>query len=388
MTRPRVADRGAAVAIGNFDGVHPGHQAVIAEAGGIARGLHIPHAVLTFEPHPFGVFKPDAPPFRLTPFRAKARQIETLGVDLLFAIHFDLDFAKHEPADFVDRVLIEGLGARHVVVGYDFVFGRGRRGNSGLLKELGARKGFGVTVVEADIQPRRRGLFLDPHPRAVDQGQAARGGCAARPFLGDRRAGRARRGRTRAASGLPTANLPLADYLRPAAGIYAVYAGIEAEGRTDWHDGVAYLGRRATLGAGELRLEAHLFDFSGDLSAAICAWPWSNSCAPTRSSGASTPSRRSSPATLTMARAALAGAGPAPRLTAHRHLPMTKPMNEKADPDSGKDYRSTVFLPETDFPMRGELPKREPALLERWQKIGLWRRQRAGRQGPPEIRPP
>ncbi len=118
-------DRGAVVAIGNFDGVHPGHQAVIAQAGGIARGLHIPHAVLTFDPHPFGVFKPDAPPFRLTPFRAKARLIETLGVDLLFVIHFDLDFAKREPAEFVDRVLIEGLGARHVVVGYDFVLAGG-----------------------------------------------------------------------------------------------------------------------------------------------------------------------------------------------------------------------------------------------------------------------
>jgi len=257
-------DRGAAVAIGNFDGVHPGHQAVIEEAGGIARGLHIPHAVLTFDPHPFGVFKPDAPPFRLTPFRAKARHIETLGVDLLFVIHFDLDFAKREPADFVDRVLIEGLGARHVVVGYDFVFGRGRRGDSGLLKELGARKGFGVSVVEAISSPggavysstRIRELLTKGKPRAAAEllgrfweieGRVERGEGAARGL------------------GVPTANLPLADYLRPSAGIYAVYAGIEDGGRTDWHEGVAYLGRRATLGAGELRLEAHLLDFSGEL---------------------------------------------------------------------------------------------------------------------------
>jgi len=257
-------DRGAAVAIGNFDGVHPGHQAVISEAIGIARGIHLPHAVLTFEPHPYGVFKPDAPPFRLTPFRAKARQIETLGVDLLFAIHFDLDFARREPEDFVDRVLIEGLGAHHVVVGYDFVFGRKRRGNSGLLKELGARKGFEVSVVEAIANPggavysstRIRELLTNAKPReAADllgrfweiEGRVERGEGHAR-FLG-----------------VPTANLALAEYLRPSPGIYAVYAGIEAGGQTDWHEGVAYLGRRATLGEGELRLEAHLFDFSGDL---------------------------------------------------------------------------------------------------------------------------
>jgi len=257
-------DRGGAFAIGNFDGVHPGHQAVISAAGGVARGLHVPHAVLTFEPHPFGVFKPDAPPFRLTPFRAKARHIETLGVDLLFAIHFDLDFAKRSAEEFVDQVLIEGLGARHVVVGYDFVFGRGRRGDAGLLTAQGAQKGFAVTVIEAIASPggavysstRIRKLLSEGKPREATEllgrfweieGRVERGEGVARGL------------------GMPTANLPLADYLRPSAGIYAVYAGIEAEGRTDWHEGVAYLGRRATLGAGEMRLEAHLLDFSGDL---------------------------------------------------------------------------------------------------------------------------
>jgi riboflavin kinase / FMN adenylyltransferase len=257
-------DRGASVAIGNFDGVHPGHQAVIAQAGGIARSLHVPHAVLTFEPHPYGVFKPDAPPFRLTPLRPKARQIETLGVDLLFVIHFDLDFAKREPADFVDRVLIEGLGARHVAVGYDFVFGRGRRGDAALLKAEGARKGFAVSVVEAVASlggavyssTRIRELLTQGKPREAAE------------LLGRfwEIEGRVERGEGEARGlGVPTANVALADYLRPAAGIYAVYAGIEAGGQTDWHEGVAYLGRRATLGAGELRLEAHLFDFSGEL---------------------------------------------------------------------------------------------------------------------------
>jgi len=257
-------DRGGAVAIGNFDGVHPGHQAVISAAGGVARALRAPHAVLTFEPHPYGVFKPDAEPFRLTPFRAKARHIETLGVDLLIAMHFDLDFAKIGAEDFVDQILIAGLGARHVVVGYDFVFGRGRRGDSGLLRDQGAKKGFEVSVVEAVANPggslysstRIRKLLTEGKPRE------------AADLLGRfwEIEGRVEHGEGNARGlGVPTANLPLADYLRPAPGIYAAYAGIEADGQTDWHEAVAYLGRRATLGAGELRLEAHLLDFSGDL---------------------------------------------------------------------------------------------------------------------------
>lgn len=258
------ADRGGAVAIGNFDGVHPGHQAVIAAAGGAARALHASHAVLTFEPHPYGVFKPDAAPFRLTPFRAKARHIETLGVDLLLAKHFDLDFAKLSAEDFVDQILIAGLGAKHVVVGYDFVFGRGRRGDSKLLKAQGAQKGFEVSVVEAVASPGGS-LYSSTRIRQFLTGAKPR---EAAELLGRfwEIEGRVEHGEGHARGlGVPTANVPLADYLRPSPGIYAAYAGIEGEGKTDWHEAVAYLGRRATLGAGELRLEAHLLDFSGDL---------------------------------------------------------------------------------------------------------------------------
>src|SRR5205814_2885868 len=113
------ADRGSVVAIGNFDGVHLGHQIVIGRTAEIARGLGARLAVLTFEPHPFQVFHPEAPPFRLTPFRANARYLEALGVDLLLVLPFDLDFSKVAAAEFVRRLIVESLHARHAVVGYD-----------------------------------------------------------------------------------------------------------------------------------------------------------------------------------------------------------------------------------------------------------------------------
>ncbi len=141
------AARGAVVAVGNFDGVHRGHQAVIAAAKAAARAASAPFAVLTFEPHPRSVFQPGAPPFRLTPFRAKARALEDLGVDLLFALHFDLDFARKSAEDFVADALVAGLGVLEVVVGYDFVFGNRRRGTPDLLKAEGQKHGFAVRVV-------------------------------------------------------------------------------------------------------------------------------------------------------------------------------------------------------------------------------------------------
>jgi riboflavin kinase / FMN adenylyltransferase len=142
------AGRGAVVAIGNFDGIHLGHQAVIGVAGRLAKEAGAPQAVLTFEPHPRSVFQPGGVPFRLTPFRVKAQLLRQLGVDFLFDLRFDLALASHSAEDFVRSVLVEGLGIRHAVVGYDFVFGNRRRGTAALLTEMGSELGFGVTTVE------------------------------------------------------------------------------------------------------------------------------------------------------------------------------------------------------------------------------------------------
>jgi riboflavin kinase / FMN adenylyltransferase len=253
--------RGGAVAIGNFDGIHLGHQFVIARAGVLARTLGAPHAVLTFEPHPRSVFQPGLPPFRLTPFRVKAELLRSLGVALLYNLHFDLAFAALSAEDFVRQVMVGGIGLREAIVGYDFVFGHRRRGDAALLTRMGAALGFGVTVVEPVQQgseiyssTRIRDLLVAGKPR-----EAA--ALLGRPWEIDGRVEQGdRRGRT---IGFPTANIELADYLRPAAGVYAVRAAIGRDG--PWHDGVANLGLRPTFDGSDLRLEVHLFDFAGNL---------------------------------------------------------------------------------------------------------------------------
>ena len=258
------ADRGSVVAIGNFDGVHLGHQIVIGRAAEIARGLDAKLAVLTFEPHPYQVFHPEAPPFRLTPFRAKARHIEALGVDLLLVLPFDLEFSKLAADDFVRRLIVETLHARHAVVGYDFHFGHKRGGTPDVLRQLGERLGFGVTVV-APLGAAGGTVYSSTRIRQdLAEGRAREAAVLlGRPFeiegrveMGDQR------GRT---IDFPTANLRLGDYLRPAGGVYAVRVEILEDEPRRWRDGVANLGTRPTVGGTDLRLETHLFDFAGDL---------------------------------------------------------------------------------------------------------------------------
>ena len=255
------AVRGGVVALGNFDGVHLGHQAVIGTALARAKNHGAPAGVMTFEPHPRSVFTPDQPPFRLTPFRIKARLIETLGVDFLLMQHFDKAFAGHTAEQFIEEVLIKGLGVRAVVTGHDFRFGKARAGNVEMLR---GRPEFETVTVDAqggsDGQVYSSNLIrqnlLEGRP---DQAAALLGRAweiEGRVETGDQR------GRT---IGFPTANIHLGDYMRPAVGVYAVRAGIDQGADTVWHDGVANLGRRPTFEKQDVILEAHLFDFDGDL---------------------------------------------------------------------------------------------------------------------------
>src|SRR5262249_11593958 len=147
---PAAADyaRGAVLAMGNFDGLHKGHAALIAEAERLARARGAPSAVLTFEPHPRNVFLPGCEPFRLTPFRVKEREIARLGVDLLFIQHFDAEFARQSAEAFIAEVMVGAIGTVHVVVGHDSTFGNRRRGTPDMLRAKGAEAGFGVTVID------------------------------------------------------------------------------------------------------------------------------------------------------------------------------------------------------------------------------------------------
>ncbi|MBB6254678.1 bifunctional riboflavin kinase/FAD synthetase [Nitrospirillum iridis] len=256
--------RGAVVALGNFDGVHLGHQAVIGQARALAADLGRPSAVLTFEPHPRSVFRPDDPPFRLTPLRIKTHLVEALGVDLLVVLHFDAALSHMTAEEFVDKVLVRGLGAHHVVAGYDFLFGHNRGGDMALLRALGVRHGFGVTEARPVADSAGEPYSSTAVRRHLQEGRplaAAR--ILGHPFEIEGRVEHGdKRGRT---IGFPTANIEVHDYLRPRFGVYAMRAGVDEGAHTVWHDGVANLGRRPTVGGLVERLEAHLFDFDEDL---------------------------------------------------------------------------------------------------------------------------
>jgi riboflavin kinase/FMN adenylyltransferase len=256
--------RGAVVALGNFDGIHRGHQAVIAAAAEVAENLGTTRAILTFEPHPREFFRPDQPPFRLTPLRIKVRQFEAMGIDYLFVLGFNAELAQKSAEAFVVEVLSQGLEVAHVVVGYDFAFGHGRRGDAALLADLGRLHGFGVTSVSAaasEVGEVFSSTRVREHLLAARPLEAAT--LLGRPWEIE---GRVEHGQKLGRDlGFPTANLLLGGYLQPALGIYAVKAGVDEGRGTVWHDGVASLGYRPTVGGTHVLFEVYLFDWSGDL---------------------------------------------------------------------------------------------------------------------------
>jgi riboflavin kinase/FMN adenylyltransferase len=257
------SDRGAAVAMGNFDGVHLGHQSVLALAHAAAAELGAPFGVVTFEPHPRSFFAPDAPPFRLMNADARARRMEKLGVERLYEIPFDAGLAGLAPEDFARTVLAEGLGIRHVVVGADFRFGKGRAGDTAMLRALGAAHGFGVTI--APLVSDGEGDYSSTAIRAaLAEGRPAE---AAR-ILGHwhRIEGRVEHGEKRGrALGFPTANLRLDPLHLPRFGVYAVLVDVLDGPHRGRYRGAASIGVRPTFGISAPNLEVYLLDFDGDL---------------------------------------------------------------------------------------------------------------------------
>ncbi|QXM23352.1 bifunctional riboflavin kinase/FAD synthetase [Elioraea tepida] len=258
--------RGAAVALGNFDGVHRGHAVVIAATAEAARRLGAPVAALTFEPHPRELFRPDDPPFRLTLAEAKRDALAALGVEVLVSVPFDHAFSRIPAEAFVRDILVQRLGARHVACGPNFHFGHRRGGTPALLEALGAELGFGVTVVEKAVGEGGLPLSSTAVREALAAGDVPRANAIlGRPWeiRGVVQRGAAL-GRT---LGFPTANIPLGRHLAPRFGVYAVRAGVEDEaGGVTWFDGAASVGLRPTVNPlPEPLLEVFLFDFAGDL---------------------------------------------------------------------------------------------------------------------------
>ena len=252
------AARGLAIALGNFDGIHAGHRAVIDAASASGFGL----GVATFEPPPRALFRPEDPPFRIfTPERRNAALLD-LGVKAVFELPFNTDMAGMTDEEFARDVITEGLGASHVAVGFDFRFGRGRMGDAARLASLGRALGFGVTIVE-------KVEGLDDKASSTAMRQALRAGEPKKvaTLLGHNWTvdGIVEHGEKRGREiGFPTANMTLPiGLIHPRHGIYAVRARIEGE--DVWRDGVANFGRTPTTGLRDPLFETMIFDWDGDI---------------------------------------------------------------------------------------------------------------------------
>ena len=255
--------RGAAFALGNFDGLHRGHEAVIDAARAAADRLCAPLGLACFEPAPRRYFQADAAPFRIMNAAWRREVLADVGVDVVVELPFDQAMATMSDRGFCERVLVERLGAKAVAVGYDFCFGKGRTGNARTLSKDAANLGFEAIIVDkvadAEGADKISSSAIRDHIRAGRVEDAGR--MLGRPWRIDATVeDGAKRGRT---IGFPTANLRLGDTINPAHGVYAVRARIAGEG--PWRPGVANFGRTPTVGEREPLLEVNLFDFSGDL---------------------------------------------------------------------------------------------------------------------------
>jgi len=254
------------VAIGNFDGVHLGHQAVLARARALADELRAPLGVMVFEPHPREFFAPQAAPLRLMTLETKVRHLKELGVDFVYALDFNYELSRMAAPDFVQEVIVDGLQTVHIVIGRDFYFGRDRSGDSTALSYMGEEEGFGVTVLDAvrdedEPDAEYSSTRIRDALRAGDPERAAAmmghwWTVEGTVMEGDRR------GRT---IGFPTANVDLGRLLHPRLGVYAVRVEVLEGPCEGTYGGVANVGERPTFGTSDVLLEAHLFDFSGDL---------------------------------------------------------------------------------------------------------------------------
>ncbi len=250
--------RESVVAIGNFDGVHLGHQALLEAAKNIAVSQNRKFAVLTFEPHPRALFRPDDPPFRITPEELKAERFAAAGVDVLCSLCFDWDFASQSPQAFIDKVLKEGLEAAHIVVGYDFCFGQLRKGNAATIEAAG----IPVTVIEEVADEDESELSSSRVRAALRKGYIEE----ANHILGWEWEIRGpvvhgdKRGRE---LGYPTANMPLGDTVHPAYGVYATW--VQVEGEEEWRPAATNIGIRPMFEIPEALVETYIFDFNAEI---------------------------------------------------------------------------------------------------------------------------
>ncbi|UTF49809.1 bifunctional riboflavin kinase/FAD synthetase [Desulfomicrobium sp. ZS1] len=253
-------EKGSCVTIGNFDGVHIGHQRLIARVRDLAAGFGLPSVVITFEPHPLRFFTGKKTPPFITLYEQRAELIRSLGIDHLLCLEFNQELASMNPEDFVRRILVEGLHIKELVIGYDYAFGKGRGGNYALLSQLGKQWEFGVEQLEPVMVDQA--IVSSTRIRdLVEAGDV----WAAKPLLGRfyRVTGTVVHGQNRGGRllGFPTANVHLVDELFPKTGVYCCWAEFDGE----IHQAVANIGFNPTFGNDVLSVEVHVMDFSADL---------------------------------------------------------------------------------------------------------------------------
>lgn len=252
--------KGGIVAIGNFDGVHRGHQAVIAKACEIAENLGRPAMAYTFEPHPRSFFKPESPVFRLTPPDAKALLFRALQLDACVVKNFDEALAGLTPTQFIGQHLHDNMQAAHIVVGHDFHFGKSREGTPDFLKTHAREFGIEVTLVDAEKAQDNEAVSSSRIRRSLEEGNVA----LANLHLGYRWfvMGEVQHGDKRGRNlGFPTANIMLGEDCRLKHGVYAA----RARENGAWYGAAVHFGSRVQFGGGAPLLEVYLLDFSGDL---------------------------------------------------------------------------------------------------------------------------
>lgn len=256
------ADKGAAIAVGSFDGVHLGHQQVIALAAQAAKHLAAPLGVITFDPHPRAYFHPDEPSFELQKRDQQARALEALGVEVLYVLPLDPELANLSDREFAERVLAKGLGARHIAVGFDNTFGKDRSGTPEAMQAYGAEFGFGVSIAPAVTGEAGAKISSTAVREALREGRPQEAAeILGRPFAIE---GEVQRGRQLGRKlGFPTANVSIAGYVVPRFGVYATRTRLQDGRRIP---GVANVGVNPTVeGQTDPVLEVWLFDFDEDL---------------------------------------------------------------------------------------------------------------------------
>ena len=255
--------QGASVALGNFDGLHLGHAGVIKRAAEIANSRGVPLGVLTFEPHPVTVLRPKLQLRRLAPFRTKVRLLKEFGVEILYMLPFSKEFSQLSASQFVTEVLVKKLNVSEIVMGYDYRFGKGRRGDHTFLLEQGKSMGFGVTEV-AGIGDTGK-IYSSTRVREFIGAGKFNQATAVLGHIWEVE-GRVRHGDARGRQlGYPTANIVFGNHVVPAYGIYAVWCGVQVNGVTEWVPGVANVGIRPMFRLQTPLLEVHLFDYDDDL---------------------------------------------------------------------------------------------------------------------------